>query len=70
MRYYFIMIIEKAKEALKIEADSILQLTKKISGSFERLVNAICNSRGRVIISGIGKSGLIGKKMVATLVST
>ncbi|MBT3176163.1 MAG: KpsF/GutQ family sugar-phosphate isomerase [Desulfobacula sp.] len=64
------MIIEKAKEALKIEADSILQLTKKISGSFERLVNAICNSRGRVIISGIGKSGLIGKKIVATLVST
>ena len=64
------MIIEKAKEALKIEADSILQLTDKVGVSFEMLVNAICSSRGRVIISGIGKSGLIGKKIVATLVST
>ena len=64
------MIIDKAKEVLKIEADSILQLTNKIGASFETLVNTICNSRGRVIISGIGKSGLIGKKIVATLVST
>jgi len=64
------MIIDKAKEVLKIEADSILQLTHKIGPSFETLVNAICNSSGRVIISGIGKSGLIAKKIVATLVST
>jgi len=64
------MIIDKAKEALKIEADSILKLTQKINASFETLVNAICNSSGRVIISGIGKSGLIGKKIVATLIST
>lgn len=64
------MIIEKAKEVLKIEADSILNLTRNINASFEDLVNSICNSTGRVIISGIGKSGLIGKKIVATLVST
>lgn len=64
------MIIEKAKEVLKIEADSILNLTHKINDAFEELVNAICGSTGRVIISGIGKSGLIGKKIVATLIST
>jgi len=64
------MIINKAKEVLEIEAESILKLTKKIDISFETLVNSICNSTGRVIISGIGKSGLIGKKIVATLVST
>ncbi len=64
------MIIKKAKEALQIEAEGILQLTDKIDASFETLVNTICNSMGRVIISGIGKSGLIGKKIVATLVST
>jgi len=64
------MIIEKAKEVLKIEAESILRLTQTINTSFEDLVNAICSSTGRVIISGIGKSGLIGKKIVATLIST
>ncbi|MCD4677143.1 MAG: KpsF/GutQ family sugar-phosphate isomerase [Desulfobacula sp.] len=64
------MIIEKAKEVLKIEADSILKLTQNINASFEELVNTICSSTGRVVISGIGKSGLIGKKIVATLIST
>jgi len=64
------MIIEKAKEVLKIEADSILKLTQNINESFEALVNTICSSTGRVVISGIGKSGLIGKKIVATLIST
>ncbi len=64
------MILDKAKEVLKIEADSVLKLTKNIDSAFEELVNIICASTGRVIISGIGKSGLIGKKIVATLIST
>ncbi len=64
------MIINKAIEVLKIEAESILNLSRNIDEQFEQLVQAICNSSGRVIISGIGKSGLIGKKIVATLVST
>lgn len=64
------MIIDTAKEVLQIEADSILKLKQHITPDFEKLVNAICKTSGRVIISGIGKSGLIGKKIVATLVST
>ncbi len=64
------MIIDKAREVLKIEADSILKLMDNIDSSFEDLVNIICTSQGRVVISGIGKSGLIGKKIVATLIST
>ncbi len=64
------MIIDQAKEVLKIEADSILRLIHTINESFEMLVNSILNSSGRVIISGIGKSGLIGKKIAATLLST
>lgn len=64
------MILDKAREVLQIEADSLSNLARKLDASFEALVNAICNSTGRVIISGIGKSGLIGKKIVATLVST
>ena len=64
------MIIDIAIKALKIEAESILNLTKKIDASFEELVNDICSSNGRVIVSGIGKSGLIGRKIAATLSST
>ncbi len=64
------MIIEDAIEVLKIEAQSLLNLTEKIGVSFETLVNDICSSPGRVIICGIGKSGLIGRKIAATLSST
>ncbi|MDD9304940.1 MAG: KpsF/GutQ family sugar-phosphate isomerase [Desulfobacter sp.] len=64
------MIIDDAIEVLKIEAQSLIDLTKKIDLSFETLVNDICNSTGRVIISGIGKSGLIGRKIAATMSST
>jgi len=62
--------IERAKEVLKIEAQSILSLINKIDGNFARAVNMIFRCKGRVIITGIGKSGLIGRKIVATLTST
>jgi arabinose-5-phosphate isomerase len=64
------MIIEQAAEVLKIEAEGILNLIDRIGSSFSDMVDAIYNSRGRVIISGIGKSGIIGRKIVATLNST
>ena len=62
--------IKRAKEVLKIEAQSILNLTEKIDINFARAVDLIYISKGRVIITGIGKSGLIGRKIVATLTST
>ncbi|MGV8056752.1 MAG: SIS domain-containing protein [Smithellaceae bacterium] len=62
--------IKRAKEVLKIEAESILRLIDKIDNNFYRAVNLIYKSKGRVIITGIGKSGLIGHKIVATLTST
>lgn len=64
------MIIDKAKEVLRTEARSILEVADRIDKNFESMVELICDSRGRIIISGIGKSGLIGKKIVATLNST
>lgn len=64
------MTIKKAKQVLQTEAKSILDMANKIGSSFEMLVNIICSSYGRVIVTGIGKSGLVGKKIVATLVST
>ena len=64
------MIIQEAVKVLEIEGKSILNLTTKINHNFEKMVNIICSSTGKVIISGIGKSGLIGRKIVATLTST
>jgi arabinose-5-phosphate isomerase len=62
--------IQRAKDVLKIEAQSILRLIDKLDSNFSRAVDMICKSKGRVIITGIGKSGLIGRKIVATLTST
>jgi len=62
--------IEQAVEVLKIEAEGILQLTKRVDREFSEMVKCIYASKGRVIIGGIGKSGIIGRKIVATLNST
>jgi arabinose-5-phosphate isomerase len=62
--------IRQAKEVLRIEAESIFRLVDRIGESFSRAVEMIYKSKGRVIVAGIGKSGLIGRKIVATLTST
>ncbi len=64
------MIINQAKEILKIEAEEILKLADRIDENFVKMVEEIYSSTGRVIVSGIGKSGLIGQKITATLNST
>lgn len=63
-------LLEQAKEVLRIEAESILRLIPGVSDDFVRAVDLIYGVKGRVIVTGIGKSGLIGKKIVATLTST
>jgi len=62
--------IKRGKEVLLTEAQSLLHLVDKIDANFARAVNMIFACKGRVIITGIGKSGLIGKKIVATMTST
>lgn len=64
------MILNEAIEVLKIEARGILGLVDQINDSFVRLVELILAGKGRVIVGGIGKSGIIGRKIVATLNST
>jgi arabinose-5-phosphate isomerase len=64
------MIIKEAIRVLKIEAEGILGLVDRIDDNFPKMVDLICRSNGRLIISGIGKSGLVGRKIVATLNST
>jgi arabinose-5-phosphate isomerase len=59
-----------AKDVLKMEAESILKLTSRLDDNFSRVVDIMSKIKGRVIVTGIGKSGLIGKKIVATLTST
>lgn len=63
-------IIEKAKEVLMTEAQAILDVREHIGDSFYDAIQLILESKGRLVISGIGKSGLIGNKIVATLNST
>ncbi len=63
-------IIDRAKEVLRIEAESIAALIKRLGSDFEKAVNIILNAKGRVVITGMGKSGLVGRKIAATLNST
>ena len=63
-------IIKIAKEVFEIEANEIFNLSKLITSDFENAVKSIINSNGKLIISGIGKSGIVGKKIAATLAST
>lgn len=63
-------INDLAKEVLTVEANSILRLINGIGDNFEKAIDILYNCKGRVIITGMGKSGLIGKKIAATMSST
>ncbi|WP_182188594.1 KpsF/GutQ family sugar-phosphate isomerase [Pectinatus frisingensis] len=60
----------KAKETLTIEADAVRNLSSHINDEFEMAVKAILACKGRIILTGMGKSGHIGRKIAATLAST
>ena len=64
------MIKEKALETLQIEADAVKKLINHIDDEFETIVNAILACNGRVIVTGMGKSGHVGRKIAASLAST
>ena len=59
-----------AKRVLKIEADALMCLSENLGESFIQTLDIFADTRGRVIVSGMGKSGHIGKKIAATLAST
>ena len=63
-------VLSLAKEVCHIERESIEQLCNKIDKSFLDAIDIILNCNGRIIITGMGKSGLIGRKIAATLSST
>jgi len=63
-------IIKTAKEVIELQSNSIANLEKFIDKNFQDVVNLLKNISGRLIVIGIGKSAIIGKKIVATLNST
>jgi arabinose-5-phosphate isomerase len=63
-------ILETARRVLKIEAEAITSLLDRLDNNFERVVEALLDCRGRVVVTGMGKSGIVCKKIAATLAST
>ncbi len=63
-------MIKRAKEVLRIEAEAISSLIKRVDKNFEKAVNLIIVCKGKVVVTGMGKPGIIGEKISATLSST
>jgi len=64
------MVLKQAKEVLQIEAEGILGVVDRLDNNFVKMVDLIYACKGRVILTGIGKSGIVARKIVATLNST
>jgi arabinose-5-phosphate isomerase len=62
--------LDTAKRVLRIEAEALTELLQRLDASFERAVDLLLGCKGRVVVIGMGKSGLIGRKIAATLSST
>jgi arabinose-5-phosphate isomerase len=62
--------IKHAREVIAIETQSLELLSKHIDKQFEQAIDAILKTKGRLVVTGVGKSGIIGKKISATLSST
>ena len=60
------MLLERARRIFEIESEAILQLRERLNEDFVRAVNLILDCRGKVIVTGIGKSGLVSQKMAST----
>jgi arabinose-5-phosphate isomerase len=62
--------LDLARQVLRIEADAVMALAERIDGAFVEALALILNCHGRVIVSGMGKSGHVGRKIASTLSST
>jgi arabinose-5-phosphate isomerase len=64
------MSLDTARRVLKIEAQAIQDVLARLDASFEKAVDVLFDCKGRVVVTGMGKSGLIGRKISATFSST
>jgi arabinose-5-phosphate isomerase len=62
--------LETARRVLRIEAEALGEIMRRLDESFERAVDLLMGCKGRVVVTGMGKSGLIGRKIAATFSST
>lgn len=63
-------LIERGKRVVRLEHEALVELEARLGEEFAKAVGLIADSAGRVIVAGVGKSGLIGRKIAATLTST
>ena len=65
-----IQAVKRAREVLEIEAEAVLSLKSRIGKNFQQAVDILADTKGRVVVSGMGKTGIIAQKFSATLAST
>ena len=63
-------ILAEARRVIQVEADALQAMAERIDDSFEHAVELVLASKGRVVVSGMGKSGLVGQKIASTMAST
>jgi len=63
-------MLDRARTILRIEAEAVKALVERIDESFSRAVELMFSCKGKIVVTGMGKSGLIGKKIAATMAST
>lgn len=64
------LYLDQAKKVLRVEAEAVLKQADNLDEDFVKAVDLILNCKGRVVVTGMGKSGLVGRKISATLAST
>jgi arabinose-5-phosphate isomerase len=65
-----VVVVEKAKRVLRIEAQSILDLAERVDETFLQAIDLLIHCRGKVVLMGMGKSGLVARKIASTFAST
>jgi arabinose-5-phosphate isomerase len=65
-----VVVLEKAKRVLRIEAQSILDLAERVDDMFLQAIEILIHCRGKVVLMGMGKSGLVARKIASTFAST
>ena len=63
-------IVERGRRVLQLESEALAAIQRRLGDEFARAVELVAASKGRVIVCGVGKSGLVGRKIAATLTST
>lgn len=63
-------LVERGRQVLRLEQEALREIEQRLDGEFELAIRTLAECRGRVIVSGVGKSGIIGHKIAATLTST